>query len=610
MEKIVQSARVVRFANFELDLDAGELRKSGLKLKFSGQPFEVLAILLEHPSAIVTREQLQKRLWPDSFVDFDHNLNSAINRIREALGDSAENPQFVETLPRRGYRFIAPVTKPDIADAEAIKVIEPPRSLGSGLAVRNWFLLAALVLALIVSAGWWFWHSSRHRITSVAVLPLANLSHDPEQDYFADGVSDELITRLANITGLKVTSRTSVMRFKGTKKSLPEIARELGVDGIVEGTVERAGDRVRISAQLIDASDDTHLWADTYERDLQDILAIQADVALAISHHVSVAVSSAQEKEIGSARTVNPRAYEFYLKGRHFYWSGEFRLAQENFEEAVKLDPHYARAYAGLVDAYWFEGKPVEGKAALQQALQLEPNLADAHASLGWSKLMDEVDWKGAEREFKFAIEHNPNSEQAHLWYGCELVWEGRFPEGPAQMRTAAELAPATSSINAFYGMGLYHARRYDEAVKQLKAAIELDPSVPAAYLLLGTTYSVTGNYNEAIENLQKGGELGKDRPNSAGGYRGSLAYAYAVAERREQAEAILDDFQKRPTPPSTLIALIYTGLGNKDQAFFWLNKAAEHRNNLIQLKVDPRWDLLRSDPRFQELINHLGFPN
>src|SRR6185312_6161581 len=227
-------------------------------------------------------------------------------------------------------------------------------------------------------------------ITSVAVLPLANLSHDPEQDYFADGVTDELITRLANITGLKVTSRTSVMRFKGTKKSLPEIARELGVDGIVEGTVERAGNRVRISAQLIDASDDTHLWADTYERDLQDILALQADVALAISHHVSVAVSSAQEKQIGSAQTVNPRAYELYLKGRHFYWSGEFRQAQENFEGAVKADPHYARAYAGLVDAYWFEGKSAEGKAALQQALQLEPNLADAHASLGWSKLVDD----------------------------------------------------------------------------------------------------------------------------------------------------------------------------------------------------------------------------
>jgi len=610
VEKIIQTANIVRFANFQVDLDAGELRKNGLKLKFSGQPFEVLAILLEQPGTIVTREQLQKRLWPDSFVDFDHNLNSAINRIREAMGDSAENPQFIETLPRRGYRFIAPVTKPDTADCDAIKVIEPPRSFGSQLAVRNWFLLAALAMALILSAGWWFWHDSRHRITSVAVLPLANLSHDPEQDYFADGVTDELITRLANITGLKVTSRTSVMRFKGTKKSLPEIARELGVDGIVEGTVERAGNRVRISAQLIDASDDTHLWADTYERDLQDILALQADVALAISHHVSVAVSSAQEKQIGSAQTVNPRAYELYLKGRHFYWSGEFRQAQENFEGAVKADPHYARAYAGLVDAYWFEGKSAEGKAALQQALQLEPNLADAHASLGWSKLVDDVDWTEAEREFKFALDHNPNSEQAHLWYGCELVWEGRFTEGLAQMRTAAELAPTTSSINAFYGMGLYQSRHYDEAIRQLKAAIELDPSVPAAYFWLGTAYATTGNYDEAIENLQKAGELGKDRPNSAGGFRGRLAFAYAVAGRRKEAEDILTEFQKRPTPPSVLIALVYTGLGNKDQALFWLNKAAERKSSLIQLRVDPQWDLLRSDPRFQEIVRRMNFPN
>lgn len=609
MEKTVQSVRTVRFANFEVDLDAGELRKNGLRLKFSGQPFEVLAILLEQPGSIVTREQFQKRLWPDSFVDFDHNLNSAINRIREVLGDSAENPRFVETLPRRGYRFIAAVTKPDIADADAIKVIEPS-SLGSDLAARNWFLLAALVLALILSAAWWFWYGSWHRITSVAVLPLANLSRDPEQDYFADGVTDELITRLANITGLKVTSRTSVMRYKGTKKSLPEIARELGVDGIVEGTVERAGNRVRISAQLIDASDDTHLWADTYERDLQDILALQADVALAISHHVSVAVSSAQEQEIGSAQTVNPRAYELYLKGRHFYWSGEFPLAEQNFEEAVKSDPHYARAYAGLVDADGFLGKSAETKAALDQALQLDPNLADAHASLGWYKLATDVDWAGAEEEYKFALQHNPNLEQAHLWYGCELVWEGHFAEGLAEMRRATELAPTISSINAFYGMGLYQARRYDDAIKQLQVAIQLDPSVPAAYFWLGTTYASTGNYSGAIENLQKAGDLGKDRPNSAGGFRARLAFAYGMAGKRKEAQAIIDEFEKRPTPPSVLIALAYTGLGDKEQAFFWLNKAAERKNTLIQLKVEPQWDLLRSDSRFQDILRRTNFPN
>ena len=473
MEKTI--AQVVRVGTFEVDLEGGELRKGGLKLKFSGQPFQVLAILLEQPGAVVTREQLQKRLWPDTFVDVEHNLNSAINRIREALGDSAESPRFVETLPRRGYRFIAPVDGVAPITGNTVEQLRPR------FIQRSWVIAASVLLILFVIAAGWQLRTHRlspsRRITSVAVLPLTNLSGDAGQEYFADGITDELITHLSHVPALKVISRTSVIRYKGTKKSLPEIARELGVEVIVEGTVARSGNRVRVSAQLIDARSDTHLWADAFERDLQDILALQAELALAISRHVSFAVSSAQEKDFELSQSVNPIAYELYLKGRQFFWTGAFKAAQDSFAEAIRADPHYARAYAGLADAYNLMGNFDKGKEAAQQALQIQPHLADAHASLGWAKLASDLDWKGAEQELKLALQDNPNNENAHLWYGCELVWEGRFTEGLAEMRTAAVLAPTTSSINAFYGMGLYQARRYDEAIKQLKEAVQLDIS-------------------------------------------------------------------------------------------------------------------------------------
>jgi TolB-like protein/DNA-binding winged helix-turn-helix (wHTH) protein/Flp pilus assembly protein TadD len=622
VEKAVQSAHVVRFANFELDLDAGELRKNGLKLKFSGQPFEVLAILLEHPGAIVTREQLQRRLWPDSFVDFDHNLNSAINRIRDALGDSAETPRFLETLPRRGYRFIAPV---EGAGSEKIKVVEQRRFPWKD---RRWvFAASVLALALLAAASlWWTQRILRpvRRISSIAVLPLANLSGDPQQEYFADGVTDELITHLSHISALKVTSRTSVMRYKGTKKSLPEIARELGADAILEGTIVRSGNRVRISAQLIDASTDTHLWSDSYERDLEDILTVQSEVALAITRHVSVAITPEQKKQLESAPSVNATAYEYYLKGNHYFWRRDLEKAVESFGKAIQLDPHYARAYAGLALSYvMFETQdpPItprqsteKAKAAAARALQLDSTLAEPHAALGWAKFTYDWDWAGAEEEFKLAEELNSSYETAPFWYACELTWEGQFERGIAEMQRAKQLAPASPFIDSFFGMVLYEAQQKQSAVDMLQEAIQMDTTLAPAHVWLGLTYSNMGMHQKAIAELERGAQISRETQVRVSAAVSRLGYVYGVAGQRKQAEAMLRELTnmsktKYITPVS--FANVYIGLRDKQRALSWLQRGYEdHSVEMMHLKVDPRFDSLRSDARFQEIVRAMKFPN
>jgi TolB-like protein/DNA-binding winged helix-turn-helix (wHTH) protein/Flp pilus assembly protein TadD len=552
VEKAVQSTRVVRFANFEVDLDSGELRKNSLKLKFSGQPFEVLAILLEKPGAIVTREQLQQRLWPDSFVDFDHNLNSAINRIREALGDSAVHPQFVETLPRRGYRFIAPVE-----EIGRGKIAVEERGLHSQS--RRWVLAAsALAVALVVAASLWWTHRTsvpaRH-ISSLAVLPLVNLSGDPQQEYFADGVTDELITHLSRISALKVTSRTSVMRYKGTKKSLPEIARELGVEGVLEGTIARSGNQVRISAQLIDASSDTHLWSDSYERDLEDILALQSEVALAITRHVSVAITPEQKKQLESAPVVNVEAYEYYLKGNHYFWRRDVERAVESFDHALKADPNYAKAWAGLAESYViFEAQDTllprresinRAKAAAARALQIDNTVAAAHVALGWAKLVDDWDWLGAEEEFKLAKELDPHSEIAPFWYACELTWIGNFQAALDEMRQARGLAPASPIIYAFSGMAFYQARQNQQAIQVLTEALQLDNTNSAAHQWLGLTYLTMGMQKEAIAELETARQLGEAQNIRVSAPVSRLGYVYGVTGRTRDAMAMLDELNE-----------------------------------------------------------------
>ena len=644
MQAATRCKNIFRFGPFEYNSDTRELRKHGLRVQLVGQPVEVLTLLLQRPGEVVPREDLQNRLWPsDTFVEFENGLNAAVKRLRERLGDSADKPRYIETIPRLGYRFIAPVITPTngagapVPGSGVQSVAELPHRAAiaaSKLKLNfssRWQLgvVALVVTVAVVSLLYWVALARRPTpsapatIRSIAVLPFANLSGDSEQEYFADGMTDELITSISKISELKVISRTSVMRYKRTNKPLPTIARELNVDGIVEGTVLRSGDRVRITIQLLHGPSDTHLWAETYERNLRDVLTLQYELAQAVARQVKATLRSPDEaSQTARKRSLDPKAYELYLKGRYYFGSLQVEKAATNFREAIKLEPQYAQAYAGLAESYvLFEPQNAaphqeaisNAKAAALRALEIDENVAEANVSLGWAKMTYDWDWAGAEAEFKRAIELNPNDETAHLWYGCELVWEKRFDEGLAEMRRAQEVAPASAHMAAFFGMGLYQARRYGEAIERSKDALELDPTFPAAYQWLGLTYAALGRYDEAITKLEKSRQFSKDRGVRITVALSRLGYGYGVAGRRKDALAILKELQEvstsRHVPPSHF-AVVYIGIGDKDRAFEWLNKGFKERSyEMALLRSDPRFDSLRNDPRFQNLIEGMKFP-
>jgi serine/threonine-protein kinase len=461
------------------------------------------------------------------------------------------------------------------------------------------------------------------KIESLAVLPLANLSGDPEQEYFADGMTDELIADLGQIEALRVISRTSVMQYKGVKKPLPQIARELNVDAVIEGSVLRSGDRVRITAQLIQAVTDKHLWAKSYERDLRDVLALQSEVAGAIANEIKIKLTPQEQARLASARPVNPEAYQAYLKGRLF-WNKRtvqgLKKAIEYFNEAIDKDPSYGLAYAGLADCYNLLGtdilaafRPEEafprGKAAAMKALEIEDTLAEAHGSLAWARLVYEWDWSAAEQEFKRAIDLNPNYGTAHHRYALYLASLGRLDEALAEIRRAQELDPLSPMINVNVGTIFFYARHYDQAAEQIRRALELDPNFAFAHWYLGRTYEQKSMHREAVRELQKAARLSEENPN----FMAPLGHAYARAGQRAEAWKVLEqlkELSKRAYVPAYAMVDIYTGLGEKEEAFTWLEKAYEqHCSWLVWLKVDPELDPLRSDPRFQHLLRRMNFP-
>ena len=459
------------------------------------------------------------------------------------------------------------------------------------------------------------------RIESLAVLPLANLSGDPEQEYFCDGMTEELITNLGKISALRVISRTSVMRYKKTDKPLPQIARELGVEGIVEGSVLRVGDRVRITAQLIQAEQERHLWAESYERDLRDILALQSEVARAIASEIKVKLTPQEETRLASARPVNPEAFEAYLRGRYF-WNKRteegLKKGIEFFGQALEKDPGYALAYTGLADCYNLlanfdflplkEGFP-KAKEAATKALELDETLAEGHASLGYFKENHEWDWPGAEREYKRAIELNPNYATAHQWYSEHLAVAGRQDAATVEIKRAQQLDPLSLIINTVAGIELHWARRYDQAFEQLRRALEMDPNFALAHYWLGQTYEQKGQWESAIAEHQKGrAALG------GGGFAlASLGHAYAAAGKRDDARRILTDLnqlRKAAYVSPYAIGVIHVALGERAQALQWLQRAYEDRDvRMVEIRVDPRLDPLRSDPRFQDLLRRMNFP-
>jgi TolB-like protein/DNA-binding winged helix-turn-helix (wHTH) protein/Flp pilus assembly protein TadD len=626
------TARVLRFDTFELDLRAGELRKHGAKLRLQGQPLQVLATLLKHADDLVTREELRAQIWPaDTFVDFDHSLHNAIARLRETLGDSAETPRYIETLPRRGYRFIAPV--------EGVETQAPERSAPGEQAseapvrVRQSKTRAALTLTLVILAatGSAFWlvravsrpASAAPRLRSIAVLPLENLSGDPSQEYFADGMTDELITDLAKVGALRVISRTSVMRYKGTKKGLPEIARELNVDGIVEGSVLRSGNRVRITAQLLHAPTDQHLWAETYERDLGNVLGLQSEVAQTIALQVRAQLTPQQQARLRSAPAVNPEAYEAYLRGR-YYLSNQFstkqplNMAKSYFEESIRKDPGFALAYSGLADSYVYlaffrqlspEDAYRPAKEALRKALELDDTIGEAHDTLGLLSWRSELNWNAAEREFNRAIALAPSYSCAHEDRAVYLSSIGRRAEALAEIAKSSELDPGPSSAMA-ESAAYYQLRDYQNLIEASRMGVVSYPNEWTEHYNLGVGYEGTGKLLEAISEYQKAIEMSNgDQDPTA-----SLAHAFAVMGRRAEAEKILHDFERKSKSGYVspyMMATMYAGLGDKDRAFEFLETAYQERSLDISwhLKADLRIDNLRSDPRFQALLRRVGFP-
>jgi len=579
MEVFRPSHGTVRFGDFELDQDAGELRRGGVKVRLQEQPLQMLQILLEQPGKVVAREELQKRIWSsDTFVDFDHGINNAIKRLREALADIAETPRYIETLPRRGYRFIADTDVPVQA-----------------------------------TVG---------RIQFLAVLPLENLSRDPEQEYFTDGLTEALITSLAKISALRVISRTTAMHYKGVHRPLPEIARELGVDGIVEGTVMRSGERVRISAQLVRGFTDTHVWAESYDRDLRDILELQAEVARAIAREIQAKLAPQEGQQLAGTQVVNTEAYEAYLKAR-YYWNKltpeGVRKAIEYFQQAIAKDASYAAAYTGLADCssrlgWWGFVPPDRGfgaaKAAAQRAVELDPELAEAHGSLAWAITNYDCDCIKAEQEFRRALELNPNYASVTHFYAACLGAMGRWQESIAEIKRVLHLDPLSLIVNMTAAVILVHARRFEESMQFSRKGLELDPNFPSLRWALGIAYEGLGLYEQAVAEVEKAIQLSDGQAV----YISALGHIHANAGRKDDALKIISQLQElskeRYIMPDWM-AYIFSCLNANDEAFRYLEAAyAEHSAWLVYLKQFFWLDNLRSDPRFGSLLRRMNFPD
>jgi len=621
----------LRFGAYEFDLRAGELRKHGMRIKLQEQPCQILAILLEHRGEMVTREELQSR-------------------------DSSENPRFIETLPRRGYRFVAPVEEksaplieshpPQTARLGASPTANPNENPALSLASPEFpataakksdrvlrprlFSLTIFLIVIVLAASFGFRYLPRPsvavapqgRMTSLVVLPFENLSADKDQAYFADGMTDELIAHLAKIRSLRVISRTSSMEYKGTHKALSQIARDLNVDSVVEGTVLRSGDRVRITAELVQVATDRHLWAETYESQLGDILTLQSHVASAIVNEIRVKLTPEDQVRLATTRPVSTQSYENYLKGR-YYWNKRSQegltKAIDYFQLAIEKDPNYALAYAGLADCYSIIGSAIVGtvpasgvapkaRAAALKSLELDDTLAEAHTSLATVRFNYDWDWNAAASGFRRAVELNPSYATAYQRNSLYLMSMGRTSESIAEMNRAHDLDPLSISMNFSLGWRLYMAREYDQAIEQLRNTIDMDPAFVLPHLVLGQAYEQKKAYDQAIAELRRATELSLGSPPVLA----ALARTLAVSGRITEARNLLEQLQlsKRQYVSPFYVAIVYAGLGENERALDWLEKAyADHSNAIVFLKVDPQLDTLRSYPRFHELQRKLRLP-
>lgn len=625
---------VVRFNDYEVDLPAGQLYKHGIKISLRDKSFQVLITLLEHPGEVVTREDLRRRLWREEvFVDFDNNLNTAVARLREALNDSAEHPHFIETLPKRGYRFIAPLTEA-LPKPEDLPYLQEPGAndqadrqrhrhryllLGAGLVI----LLGLVVTFKLGAARDWLWRLASRplpqvRIESLAVLPFENLSGDPSKDYFADGFTDELITDLAEASRIRVVSRSSVMRYKASRKTLPEIAKELRVDAIVEGSVSLSDQRVRLTAQLIHAADDRHLWAHSYERERKDLFSIQRDVAAAIADLIRNKTQPREPLGVSTLpirRRFSPDTYELFLECQKLHEADtqeSERHAIECYQRVLALDPQCAAAYAGLAFAYGhlnLESVPKSGPAALQ-AIQLDPSLAEGHLALAEFRHAYEKDSAGAEKEFKQALALNPSYAKAHGDYSLLLVASGRAAEAIAEARASQDLDPLSARRAMFSGMIFFMAGEYDATIEAEEKALELDPHLDRARYWLGYAYERKGMYKNAIAEFEK--NIPMDGNANSLTAMGRSLYLSGDFRKADEVRYRIEHF---PTTDTNYVwpydaALFYAALGDKGRAFEWLEKDEKQRDGwLVLLNVDSRLASLRGDPRLVQLARRIGLP-
>jgi TolB-like protein/DNA-binding winged helix-turn-helix (wHTH) protein/Tfp pilus assembly protein PilF len=621
----IPAVHLFRFDALEFDVRALELRKAGVKIKLEGQPLRILALLIERPGELVTREDLRKQLWPgNTIVDFEHSINAAMKRLREALGDSAETPRFIETLPRRGYRFLQPMKS---LDAQAIPPARVRRygwqasllSIGLlliGLLAVNAFGLRDRLLGRPVAG----------EITSIAVLSLRNLSADPEQDYFAEGMTEALITDLGKIGTFDVISHQSVLAYRGTPKSLPEIARELKVSVVLEGTVLRSGDRIRVTANLVQAAPERHLWAETFEFDRRDILAVQREVALRVAHHVRIKLTPQQEARLGASRRVDPEAYEAYLLGRaHTFKAGQkevWKSAKEYFEKAIEIDPRFAPAYASLAELYvrtgrgtvsrdsrgiYWDGRQ-QARQLAEKALELDDTLAEAHTALARAAEV-EWNWPQAEREYRRAVELNPSYPLARIWYAAHLCAMERCEEASFHAKRAQHLDPVSPFVNTWVGAVHFYAGRIDEARASLQKAVELDPTSWEASQLLSRVYVIQEMYEPAIAELERARKFHPRDPELLG----VLAYTHARAGQREKAFRLTGELEGMVAEGQTPCPMVwaYVALEDNDEAFAWLERCCnERRIRMRWLKLDPLLAPLRTDQRFADLVRRVGLPS
>jgi TolB-like protein/DNA-binding winged helix-turn-helix (wHTH) protein len=630
------------FGPFRLDPENKVLLRDGRSVLLTPKAFDVLLLLVERAGQLVEKEEFQRLLWPDTFVE-EGMLPWNISRLRKKLGETRGQPRFIETVPKRGYRFIASVrlteaandqgapaggTLPNGGGPDAAATMRPDHARENRPPIARsksaaWVALAAVALAAGATAM--IFLSRRPRgparsagltIRSVAVLPLENLSGDPNQDYLAEGMTDELITDLAQIHSLRVVSRTSVMQFNATRKSLGVVARRLNVDAVVEGTIVKSGDRVRVNAQLIEAADDRHLWAQSFEREAHDLMRLEDSVAQAIAESIRANLSPAERARMRAAGPVDPQAYEDYLWGR-YYWNKRtpegLRRALEYFEQATKKDPNFAGGYAGLADCYVllsdYNVAPAEeafpkAKVAADHALALDPRAFAAHAALGDFHFRYDWNWGAAEKEYREAIALNPNYADGYHRYAEFLVMMGRFDEGLQASEKAAALDPLSLIVQADRAWLLYLARRDSQALEALERVIEHEPSFPLAYIYLGEVYEQQHQYAKSLAAFRKADEL-------SGGHRGAIGVAYtdALAGRRREASRVEHSLERWPVPPEVGIAVVCGALGENDRAFRWLKRAYRDRSAaLIYLKVLPLFDPLRNDPRYSAMLRRVGF--